>query len=369
MIEFIIQAALFALIGSIVGIFGTLLFFRMDTSWKQVGLGFLGVFSAGGSGLYLIDYLDVPAERVALILLILTAGLMISVYKTFLGLCKSLKEQTGNNIIRVLDIIVGYDGFLKDYYEMRKKNVDKEVELDEINSRKAKLDSKEKYLLELQKEIEEQKKNCLTIKLPEYGEMAVTDSFIKKIPFFISNICKFTKNVEQLTNNFLGQFTGEKNRDIECLKGYFAGVGMYVASDLFGTTNDDVRTHFRILKSDLYVQYTVVVGTRLSSEKITDIPRGDYLIEKSFELKRSLVASLNPGSYYDTKSSWEDFMTITYYNLTENGKPFLSMGISIKYSEQFRDMLYFLNYYKIENCLQKLINKINEKCDIVSTLK
>lgn len=369
MIDFIVQGTLFALIGAIIGIYGTLLFFRMDASWKQILLGLASAFSAGGAGTFLINFFDVPDGRVASILLILILGLMISVYLTFKKLCKTLKEQTGKNIIRVLDIIVGYNGFMKDYYEARKKDIDKALELDEINNQKSKLDSKEKYLMELQREIEDQKKNCLIIKLPENGEVAVTDSFMKKIPFFVAHICEFTKNVERLTNDFLDQFTGEKSRDIECLKGYFAGIGMYVANDLFGTTSDDVRTHFRILKNDSYVQYTVVVGNKLSSEKITDIPRGNSMIEKSFELRKSLVASLNPESYYDTKTSWEDFMTITYYNLTENGNPFLSMGISIKYSEQFRDMLYFLNYYKIENCLHKFIKKINDKCDIVSTLK
>ena len=81
------------------------------------------------------------------------------------------------------------------------------------------------------------------------------------------------------------------------------------------------------------------------------------------------MASLNPESNYDTKTKWEDFMTITYYNIMKNGSPFLSMGISIKYAEQFRDMLYFLNYYKIEDCLHLYVKRIDSVCDIVETLQ
>ena len=85
------------------------------------------------------------------------------------------------------------------------------------------------------------------------------------------------------------------------------------------------------------------------------------MIDKSFELKRSLVASLNPESKYDTNTVWEDFITLSEYNITKDGAPFLSMGVSIKYAEQFKDMLYFLSYYNID--------RINRVCDIIKTLE
>ena len=57
------------------------------------------------------------------------------------------------------------------------------------------------------------------------------------------------------------------------------------------------------------------------------------------------------------------------YNITKDGAPFLSMGVSIKYAEQFKDMLYFLSYYKIERCLVSYIDRINRVCDIIKTLE
>lgn len=365
----VVQIILFFLIGMIIGIFGTLLFFRLDKGWKQILLGAGSVVSVGGIGRVFIAYLNISQENISLMFLVLIIGLIVSVGFSFSKLCSLLKGQTGKNTIRVLDIILGYEDFLKDYYENRKKDIDKNINLEAIEQKENELKGKEQYLTELQSKIQEQKGEVLLLKLPEHGEVPLTNSFIRKIPLYVDHICQFRSNVDKLTEDFCEKFTNDKLHNSEYLKGYFVGIGMYIANDLFGTSNADVRTHFRILKNDTYVQYTVVLGNKISDDKMTDIPKGRSMIEKSFELKKSLVASLNPESNYDTKTKWEDFMTITYYNIMKNGSPFLSMGISIKYAEQFRDMLYFLNYYKIEDCLHLYVKRIDSVCDIVETLQ
>lgn len=369
MATMIIQSILFALFGVIIGFFGTLLFFRLDKGWKQILLGAGSAVSAGGVGRAFVSYLNVPEENIAFIFLILIIGMIASVYFAFKKICTLLKNQSGKNVIRVLDIVLGYNGFLKDYYDNRKKDIDKNINLQEIERKKAELDTKEKYLNDLKNRINEQKENALVLKLPENSEFALTNHFVRQIPLYVNHICQFRNNVDKLTNDFIEKFKDSNVDKKEGLKGYFAGIGMYVANDLFGTSNADVRTRFRILKDDKYIQYTVVLGDKISDEKISDIPKGKSMIEKSFELKKSLVASLNAENLYDTKTQWEDFMTITYYNLNMNGSPFLSMGISIKYAEQFREMLYFMNFYKIEECLHTYVSRINKVCDIVETLK
>lgn len=365
----VIQIILFFLIGAIIGFFGTLLFFRLDQGWKQILLGAGSALSAGGAGYMFITYLNISQENISLLLLVLVLGLVISIFFAFSRLCTLLKNQSGKNVIRILDIVLGYDGFLKDYYESRKKDIDRDLDLEELEKRKVELEGKEKYLLELQRRIQEQKGDSLRLELPEHSEVPLTNSFIRKIPLYVNHVCQFRSNVDKLTADFCEKFTKDKQYNAECLKGYFVGIGMYVANDLFGTANADVRTHFRILQNENYVQYTVVLGNKISDDKLTDIPKGKSMIDKSFELKKSLVASLNPESNYDTKTKWEDFMTITYYNLDKDGEPFLSMGISIKYAEQFREMLYFLNYYQIEECLHVYVKRINDVCNIVQTLQ
>lgn len=384
----IVKGAIFVLIGIIVGVVGTILFFRMDKQWKQI-LVFAGsALSVGGAGRVVIDYLEVSKEEKATVILILVIGFMISVFFSFFLLTRLLKEQTGNNVIRVLDIFLSYDGFLRDYYESRKKEIDKLIDSEEIKkkeeelrNREEKLNDKEKRLvkkesiiLDLQSKVHECKDKVITLKLPENSEIVLTDSFMKKIPLFVDNVCKFKSDVENLTNDFCREFEAKENNidkdeKQKRLKGYFVGIGLYIANDLFGISNENVRTHFRVLKDNMYIQYVVILGSEISKDKISDIPRGNSMIDKSFELKRSLVASLNPESKYDTNTVWEDFMTLSEYNITKDGAPFLSMGVSIKYAEQFKDMLYFLSYYKIERCLVSYIDRINRVCDIIKTLE
>ena len=384
----IVKGAIFVLIGIIVGVVGTILFFRMDKQWKQI-LVFAGsALSVGGAGRVVIDYLEVSKEEKATVILILVIGFMISVFFSFFLLTRLLKEQTGNNVIRVLDIFRSYDGFLRDYYESRKKEIDKLIDSEEIKkkeeelrNREEKLNDKEKRLvkkesiiLDLQSKVHECKDKVITLKLPENSEIVLTDSFMKKIPLFVDNVCKFKSDVENLTNDFCREFEAKENNidkdeKQKRLKGYFVGIGLYIANDLFGISNENVRTHFRVLKDNMYIQYVVILGSEISKDKISDIPRGNSMIDKSFELKRSLVASLNPESKYDTNTVWEDFITLSEYNITKDGAPFLSMGVSIKYAEQFKDMLYFLSYYKIERCLVSYIDRINRVCDIIKTLE
>lgn len=368
--NFILQCAIIILVGIIIGIFCTILFFRLDKSWKQILLGFGGMLTTGGIWKVIAINLDIAQNNMTVILFLLIVSVMCSVFVTFKEMCKLLRDQTGENVIRILDIIIGYDDFLKNYYEARKVNADKIVRSEELERRQNELDKKEAYLQSLKQNIDEQIQQCIILELPENGQYAITNQFVQKIPYFVKHISKFECDLEKLTEDFLDIFTEDKDYNAECLKGYFTGIGMYIAHDLFGTSNEDVRTHFRILRNNQYVQYSVILGQKISDDKISDIPQNNSgMIGKSFELKQSLVASLNPESTYDTKTKWEDYMTFTYYNFLNDKAPFLSMGISIKYSEQFKEMLYFLNFYRIEDTLQDAMNRINKVCNIVETLK
>ena len=199
----------------------------------------------------------------------------------------------------------------------------------------------------------------------EYSKKLLQSYGIKNDIYVISNgveLKNFGHN-EKAGREFRKKYNFKKEDKI------IVGIGLYIANDLFGISNENVRTHFRVLKDNMYIQYVVILGSEISKDKISDIPRGNSMIDKSFELKRSLVASLNPESKYDTNTVWEDFITLSEYNITKDGAPFLSMGVSIKYAEQFKDMLYFLSYYKIERCLVSYIDRINRVCDIIKTLE
>lgn len=371
-----IYILLFLLIGGLIGMFDVLLIFRMDEDYKRLLLGAANVFLIGGSGKMGVFAFSIPKERTVLLSLVFVVGLCLGLALAFNKMKALLKEQTGKHKIRLLDILLGYNSFLKDYYEQRKKDIDIDVKDETLAAKENDLKRQEKELDIQRKLIQEQKKGILKLELPENGEHILTESFIRKIPLFVNHMCKFTSDVDNLTTDFCMKFNGEgegesegyKNKNAKCLKGYFAGIGMYVANDLFGSSNDEVRTHFRILENGKYVQYAVILGSKIVDTKLSDVPQGKSLIERSFVLQKSLVASMNPESKYNTNTKWEDYITITYYSLKVNDSPFLSMGISIKYAEQFQDMLYFLSYCKIEEFLNTFIQRIDGKCDIVKTL-
>lgn len=147
---------------------------------------------------------------------------------------------------------------------------------------------------------------------------------------------------------------------------------MYVSNDLFGIPNNskEIRTHFRIHTGDKYVQYVVIEGSKMSSHShIHDIPDDkESLIKTSFEIKSSIIASIDNECVFNVNTQWDDFMTITYCDIIKDDKPFLSMAISINNKEEYFDLLAFLNWYKIENKLQYNIKQVDNVCDIVKIL-
>lgn len=364
------QYILFFMIGIMMGCYGSLLFFRLDQSWKQLVLGIGTAFTTGGVGVTFIKYLSIPQENISRVLLILIIGVILSIYIAFRKFCQLLKKEAGDNVIRILDIILGCDKKISEYYQFRIRATEDEADSDKEKQKKKEREQQEKYLIEFKNKMDEQKKDALILKLPEYGEVPITNSFIRKIPMCVDNICRFKNNVDKLTEEFCEKFSEDKENNKELLKAYFVGIGMYVSNDLFGSSGTNIRTHFRILKDNQYIKYTAVLGSKISDDEMTSIPKdSNCMINKSFELRKSLIASMNPDSNYDTKTKWDDYMTITYYNLIDEEEPFLSMGISIKYADQYGDMLYFFNFYKIEECLESYIKMIDSKCGIINTLQ
>ena len=95
------------------------------------------------------------------------------------------------------------------------------------------------------------------------------------------------------------------------------------------------------------------------------------MIRQSYNNQTSLIKSLN--IQYDERGThrkvWEDYMTLTFCDIKKDGNPFISMGISVKNKEKFKHLLYFLNFYKIENFLQDRLKEIDKVYHIVDTIE
>ena len=113
-----------------------------------------------------------------------------------------------------------------------------------------------------------------------------------------------------------------------------------------------------------------IIGSKLTNRKMTPIPYNNSMIERSDICKRALIKSIN--SQYDFSSNnntiWKDYMTFSFFGLRHNNMPILSFGISVKNEERFRQLFYFLNFFRVEECLEENLEKINDAFDIESII-
>lgn len=382
MISLALTCVIYALVGTIFGGLISLLFFRMDTGWKKVLVTFSG--TGGSFGVYgtLTKFCgitghDLKIGLLAIILIFFIAGAL----GAFFILCRLLKNQDGHNVIRILDVIVGYTGFIKEYYEIRKKEIDSKLNFDELIKKNAELEDKEKKLNEkelklsdIQDKIDNQSKELLCLDIPINNRIPITKEFIQLLPEYIDGLAKFTNDIINYTNEFCSHYPEDPDEEDskKRLKSYFLALCTFVITDLFNDgSNSRIRAHVRTLKgSDVYVSLVATYGVSIYNRELTPIPKKLGMIPKAFEVKRSLIKSINPDYDFETSNStvWEDYMTLTFYNICIDSDPFISMGISVKSKEKYKNLMYFLSFYKIENLIQDNIDKVNQKCNIISTL-
>lgn len=113
-----------------------------------------------------------------------------------------------------------------------------------------------------------------------------------------------------------------------------------------------------------------MVASKEYKRELTFIPcNRANMIMKSFECRRALIKSHNIEYDYDGANSttWTEYMTGAFYNITTNGKPCISFGISVKNATKYKHLFNFLNYCKFESYLQEVIEQLNE-CHSIETI-
>ena len=61
-------------------------------------------------------------------------------------------------------------------------------------------------------------------------------------------------------------------------------------------------------------------------------------------------------------------MTGAFYNITKDGKPCISFGISVKNATKYKHLFNFLNYCKFESYLQEVLEQFNYEYPIATIL-
>lgn len=189
---------------------------------------------------------------------------------------------------------------------------------------------------------------------------------------FISTCCiyglaKFLKDLRDETEMQIGNI-----KTIDQLNAYLYTVLTYVIKDIFETSSESIRVHFRYynFEEQKYEKLVAITGKKIVTKNMTKIPYENSLIKKSYECKRALIKSINADYEFHSNNNtvWQDYMTYSFYNIAKDDKPLLTFGISVKNRTIHRNKFIFLNYFNIEQYLEESIDSIDEQCMIANIL-
>lgn len=387
-----ILAAVFFLIGLIMGASASLMLFRLDSRFAK-SLSSSGFFGLSYYTLnYFCDAFNVGEESKVFAYLILLVSAITGFFCACVYFSRLIKSQKALYGIELVDVLIGSKKSIELHYkskesEIRAQYADREkklVEQEELIKSKLKEIEQEKSDLCAEKErldaLSDDIASCLDkkhkISIPKSFRFPVRTGFFDLLPRYIKSVSQFEHHLNQFTDDFIachaeGNYADKS--DIEKLKAYLSGVSLYVGEFLFNWRS--VRVHFRKLNLKEKVYEKLVAhngpGTDSSdSDPITSIPIETGLIALASETKRSVVYSANAKSGYDTGSGhiWKDYVTMVFEQFCFSGYPVLSLGVSVKHKEDHREMLYFLSYIQIEQIIQENLKKVDKKIRIIDAL-
>ena len=243
-----------------------------------------------------------------------------------------------------------------------KEKADLEKEKEEFKCEQSRLKA-------IKDDVEEILEKKHKIEIPKDFKFPIKSDFFQLLPRYIKSISEFEHQLSSFTDSFIIDFKTKKNKfpESQILKTYLSGVSYYVGQYLFDWR--DVRVHFRTLnrKTNKYDKFVAVHRSGEDySESITEIPADSGLIFLATESKRSVVFSANRKLAFNTGSNhiWQDYITMVFEKLHIEGKPVLSLGVSVKHHVDHKEMLYFLSYIQIEQVLQESLLRLDEELSI-----
>ena len=357
-------------LGLLVGFFFSLLFISFDATWKKT-LSAIFASGAGGVGLWgiferygITDYSEVFTS-----IGIFSVSFLMTFIIFMVVLCKIMKDKDDTDVLRIRDILLGQKKYVQKYYEKREREIDEKLNIPALEKRENEVHIKEQHL-NAQREVFEREReefNRLTegklkIKLPEKKNLTVTKEFLDLFPSYVEDLAAFIEGIKKESALFLEAHTSV---DYEAFRVFLTLISVQILEHLFGKGAKDVRIHFRYYdeKKNGYKKLVSVIGGKEYKRDLTFIPYDKAnMIIKSFECKRALIKSHNFEYDYagNNSTTWTEYMTGAFYNITRKNKPCLSFGISVKNAAKFKNLFNFLNYCKFESYLQEIIEQFND---------
>lgn len=288
-------------------------------------------------------------------------------------MCKLIKDKDDADILRIRDILLGQKSYIDKYYKKRENEIDSKLpDLEsrekEVLKREKEINGKQAYVESELSKLKQLSNKKIKINLPNDKDILINKEFVDLMPSYIADLSTCISNLKNHTKDFINK----DSINLNSFKSYLILISTYIAQDFFGGKSNDIRIHFRYYneQNETYEKLVAIMGTNVVTKNMTAIPYSNSMIQKSFECNRAVIKSIN--SEYDYRSNnytvWKDYMTYAFYNLKKNDKPYLTFGISVKNEVRFRNLFYFLNYFRLEEYLEDCIDQVDEKFNIEKIL-
>ncbi len=366
-------AIFYGITGILIGAIFALLFIRMDKSWKT------GILTSVSLPSFLVilyplnNYMKIDndhpsfywASSVYIVFLLATICIVMCITGYL------IKRQTGVAKIRFLDILLGYNKCFEQYYKSREDEVKKDLNYDVLIALKKEQEDLKNLNIEKERILENQLQHAISISLPVNSKMPIDNKFLSCMPGYIANLSHFYHSIENNTQMFCDKYKKGEENDLDFVLGYFSSICMDINTKLFNNSSGNIRSHFRIKYKNNYVKFIAFQGGNKFFNDLTKIPVDSGLIKYSFENKCSLLKSENRSLHYKSKNDgyWKNYISFAVCDICEDDYPLLSIGISVNDEALYNDMLYFINFCKIERIISKCIAQFNNICDIYKVIE
>lgn len=358
----------YAVVGIIIGAIFSLLFIQMDQRWKTSVLSAIGVPSFLGILYAINEYMDISNNKGLFYYtsVIYIGFLLLTIFVVMCITGYLIKSQAGIVKIRFLDILLGYNKCLEEYYNSRKKEVDKELKYDELMGIKSETEKLVANYQEKENILNEQLNNSIYMSLPLNSRMPINNRFLSCIPGYTNNLLQFYHSLESNTEMFCKEYKKGKTDGLEFLYAYLSSICIDINTKLFNDSTNHIRTHFRVKKDKSYVKFIAFKGSSQFYNDLTEIPIDSGMIKTSFENRCSLIKSQNISLHHRATNDgiWRNYISFAIYDICKDGYPLLTIGISVSDEALYNDMLYFINFCQVERIISNCISRIDEVCNI-----
>lgn len=357
----------FCTIGIFFGFIYALLMANFDESIKKA---VASVIEGGASIAFVmvifnaLGIVEKNERFIAIISLLLSflAAFIISM----LVVCHLIKDKYDEDILRIRDILLGKKDYIDKYYEWRKKQIDNKLNIPALEERERNVTTREEACKVEERRIQEeneklnrQSKKSVRMILPVGKTVIIEQRFIDEMPSYLESYSTCIERFKREADRIVGN--GFTNKD-EMVNSLYE-LANTVLENVFGYS-PEIRVHFRYydINTQKYECLVALEGKANRVKSLTAIPFNNSLIELSFKYKRAVIKHINYKAAYKTPNHerWQDYMTITVYNIQHNGMPIITFGISVKTEARFKDLFYFLNYAKFDMCLNECLEKMND---------